>query len=108
MVSLEHGFPAYFVSLSTIPTNRLSKVITHPYFLGTEGMFKRYGRHIRVVGPGLHYVNPCTDTLTTIDMRITVLDLDRQSIMTKDNVTISIDTSVYYQILNSRYAAYRV
>ena len=71
-------------------------------------MFKRFGRHIKVVDPGLHYVNPCTDTMLPVDLRITVLDLERQSIMTKDNVTINIDTSVYYKIVTSRYAAYRV
>jgi len=47
------------------------------YFLGTEGLFKRFGRHIKVVRPGLHYVNPCTDTLEQLDLRITVIDLDR-------------------------------
>ena len=71
-------------------------------------MFKRFGRHISVVKPGLHYVNPCTDTLDSVDLRITVLDLERQVIMTKDNVTISIDTSVYYHISNARYAVYRL
>lgn len=40
-------------------------------------MFKRFGRHIKVVKPGLHYVNPCTDTLYSVDLRITVLDLER-------------------------------
>jgi regulator of protease activity HflC (stomatin/prohibitin superfamily) len=44
---------------------------------GNEGMFKRFGRHIKVVKPGLHYVNPCTDTITSVDLRITVLDLER-------------------------------
>lgn len=85
--------------------------VSYPYqqiVQGNEGMFKRFGRHIKVVKPGLHYVNPCTDQLNSIDLRITVLDLDRQSIMTKDNVTISIDASVYYHIVNSRYSIYRV
>ena len=46
-------------------------------YLGYEGLFKRFGRHIKVVKSGLHYVNPCTDELATIDLRITVIDLDR-------------------------------
>lgn len=110
--SSEHGSPVYSASVSHTPTKRLSRV--HQYFiyplykLGNEGMFKRFGRHISVVKPGLHYVNPCTDTLDSVDLRITVLDLERQVIMTKDNVTISIDTSVYYHISNARYAVYRL
>ncbi len=36
------------------------------------------------------------------------MDLQRQNIITKDNVSISIDASVYYRVINSRYAYYRV
>jgi len=41
-------------------------------------------------------------------MKINVMDLQRQNIITKDNVSISIDASVYYRVINSRYAHYRV
>ena len=70
-------------------------------------MFKRFGRHVEVVKPGLHYVNVCTDTIESVDMRTTTIDLDKQVIMTRDNVTINIDTSVYFRIVNPRYAIYR-
>jgi erythrocyte band 7 integral membrane protein len=36
------------------------------------------------------------------------MDLARQSIITKDNVSINIDASVYYRVSNARYAYYRV
>lgn len=41
-------------------------------------------------------------------MKINVMDLQRQNIITKDNVSISIDASVYFRVINSRYAFYRV
>jgi regulator of protease activity HflC (stomatin/prohibitin superfamily) len=41
-------------------------------------------------------------------MKISVMDLQRQSIITKDNVSINIDASVYFKVVNSRYAYYRV
>lgn len=63
---------------------------------------------MKTVEPGLHYVNPCTDKMEMIDVKINVMDLERQTIITKDNVSISIDASVYYRVINSRYAFYRV
>ena len=34
------------------------------------------------------------------------MDLDRQLILTKDNITVNIDTSVYYRIVNPKVAYY--
>ena len=39
---------------------------------------------------------------------IRVLDLDRQLILTKDNITVNIDTCVYYRIIDPRIATYRI
>lgn len=89
---------------------------------GFEGIFQRFGtvasysgKYVKTVKPGLHYVNPCTDKLEMIDVKINVMDLERQVtsaatkiIITKDNVSINIDASVYYRVINSRYAYYRV
>lgn len=41
-------------------------------------------------------------------MRINVIDLDRQVVLTKDNISVSIDAAVYFKIINARYAIYRV
>jgi erythrocyte band 7 integral membrane protein len=72
------------------------------------GLFERFGRYCKTVKPGLHYVNPCTDTLVPINLKIDVMDMQRQSVISKDNVMISIDASVYYRITNPRYRYYRV
>lgn len=37
-----------------------------------------------------------------------VVDLDRQLILTKDNITVNIDTSVYYRIVDPKMAYYTV
>lgn len=41
-------------------------------------------------------------------MKIHVIDLARQNIITKDNVSINIDASAYYRVITARYAYYRV
>lgn len=46
-----------------------------------QGIYQKFGRYARTVKPGLHYINPCTETLGMISMKIQVLDLARQVIM---------------------------
>lgn len=85
--------------------------IDYPYKIvpqSYEGVYQQFGRYLKTVKPGLHYINPCTENLALISMKINVMDLQRQNIITKDNVSISIDASVYYKVINSRYAHYRV
>ena len=53
-------------------------------------------------------MNPCTDELNTIDLRIKVLDLAKQVVMSKDNVTIVIDATVYYKINEAKNSYYRM
>lgn len=43
-----------------------------------------------------------------ITNNFSVVDLDRQLILTKDNITVNIDTSVYYRIVNPKMAYYTV
>ncbi|XP_016976181.1 stomatin-4 isoform X2 [Drosophila rhopaloa] len=49
-------------------------------------------------GPGVIFVVPCIDDITVVDIRTRSFDLDRQEILTRDMVTISIDGVVYYSI----------
>ena len=45
---------------------------------GYQGIYQKFGRYLRTVKPGLHYINPCTETLGFIALKINVLDLQRQ------------------------------
>ncbi|KAH8277776.1 hypothetical protein KR018_006556 [Drosophila ironensis] len=67
-----------------------------------RGVVLRLGR-LRPVpprGPGVIFILPCIDDLRIVDLRTTSFNLDRQEILTKDMVTISIDGVVYYSIKN--------
>ena len=70
---------------------------------------------MKTLDPGLHYVNPCTESMTTISLLTTylyilcrVMDLQRQLILTKDNITVNIDTCVYYRIVDPKIAYYTI
>ncbi len=73
-----------------------------------QALMQRFGKYMKTLDPGLHYVNPCTEKILRIDLKIEIIDLVKQVILTKDNITILIDASVYYRIVNPRKATYRI
>jgi len=72
------------------------------------GVVKEFGKFIKVLPPGLHYLNPVVENLTIVDGRETVIDLKKQSIMTKDNVNVTIDAVIYYRIEDAYRALFSV
>lgn len=72
------------------------------------GVVKEFGKYTKTLKPGLHYLNPVVETLTLVDAREKVIDLQKQSIMTKDNVNVTIDAVVYYRVEDAYRALYSV
>ena len=66
------------------------------------GVVERLGRYSRSLDPGLHVLVPFLDRLRRLmDMRETVVPFPPAPVITRDNVTISIDTVFYYQVTDS-------
>ena len=75
-----------------------------PYQLvpqGFTGIIQRFGKFHKLVGPGMHYLNPELDQLVLIDKREQIYNLHKQVVQTRDNVTITIDAILYYKIHDS-------
>mmetsp|Transcript_71263 Transcript_71263/g.82905 ORF Transcript_71263/g.82905 Transcript_71263/m.82905 type:complete len:373 (-) Transcript_71263:165-1283(-) len=72
------------------------------------GIIQQFGVFKEVKGPGLHYINPCCQTMAFVDRKENIVDLPKQSIMTKDNVNIIIDAVVYYQIEDPKRALFEI
>lgn len=68
---------------------------------GFKGLVTRFGALSKIVEPGLHYINPISEEIFSIDTKLQVAKLDSQYIITKDNLSIKIDGSVYYKINNT-------
>lgn len=75
---------------------------------GRKGLVMRFKKYVKTVEPGLVYINPMTESLEEVDVRIKVIDLDRQVILTKDNINVSVDACVYYTITEAPYATFRL
>ncbi|MCE4617093.1 MAG: slipin family protein [Desulfurococcales archaeon] len=60
----------------------------------------RLGRIVGAKGPGLFFIVPFIDKMVKVDLRITVVDVPEQKIITKDNVTVGVDAVVYYKVMD--------
>lgn len=75
---------------------------------GTVGLISRFGNFYKAVDPGLVNVNVCTESLRVVDVKIQNIMINRQTVITKDNVTIDIDSTLFYQITNPYRAAFGI
>jgi len=68
----------------------------------------RLGRLIGFKGPGLTFIIPIIDSPRIIDLRIVSLDVPKQRIVTKDNVTVDVDAVVFMRVEDPQAAVMRV
>jgi len=74
-----------------------------------KGIVERFGRYKETLDPGLRFLVPFADTLRArIDMRETVLDIEPQAVITKDNVGVTVDAVVYYYVTDAKAVRYEV
>ena len=75
----------------------------------TAGVVERLGRFHKVLNAGVNLVFPFIDVIRrTIDLREQVVDFQPQSVITEDNLVVSIDTVIYYQVTDSKSATYEI
>ena len=74
-----------------------------------KGLTERFGRYKETLEPGLRIIMPFVDSLIArIDMRETVLDIQPQPVITRDNVTVTVDAVVYYYVTDAKAVKYEV
>ncbi|MGD0796048.1 MAG: SPFH domain-containing protein [Dehalococcoidales bacterium] len=74
-----------------------------------KGLIERFGRYKETLEPGLRFIIPFIDRIAArIDMRETVLDVEPQAVITKDNVGVTIDAVVYYYVTDAKRVRYEV
>ncbi len=75
----------------------------------TAGVVERLGKYHKTLLPGLNIVIPLIDRVRPlIDMREQVVSFPPQPVITEDNLVVSIDTVVYFQVTDARAATYEI
>ena len=67
-----------------------------------EAIVLRFGKFQRLVGPGFFFKWPYAEVFLKQDRRIVTLDVARQEVMTKDNISVGIDAVVFVKIVSTK------
>ena len=73
-----------------------------------RGLVERWNAYEKTVNPGLRYIVPFVQRIYRVNMREQVIDVPPQEIITEDNVVVTIDAVVYYQIIDPVKALYEI
>ncbi|MEM1628149.1 MAG: slipin family protein [Desulfurococcaceae archaeon] len=60
----------------------------------------RLGRLKEAKGPGLIIIIPFFDTIAKVDLRIVTVDVPKQEVITRDNVSVKVDAVIYYRVVD--------
>jgi regulator of protease activity HflC (stomatin/prohibitin superfamily) len=93
------------VVFAIVVVRRSVRVIPQAY----TGIVERLGRYRTTLNPGLNILIPFIDRLLPlVDMREMVVSFPPQPVITEDNLVVSIDTVVYFQVTNAKDATYEI
>ncbi len=73
-----------------------------------KGLVERFNAYEKTVEPGLRVIVPFVERLYRVNMREQVIDVPPQEIITEDNVVVTIDAVIYYQVIDAKRALYEI
>jgi len=73
-----------------------------------RGLIETLGRYTRTVQPGLVVIFPPLQRIRIVDMREQVIDVPPQDVITKDNVVVTVDAVIYFQVIDPFKVVYEV
>lgn len=89
----------------------LSMVISSIKVVNTGYVYilERFGQFFKVLEPGWHFTIPFVDFVRKkVSTKQQILDIEPQSVITSDNVKISIDNVIFYKVMDSKDAVYNI
>ena len=60
----------------------------------------RLGRISGAKGPGIFFIIPIVDRTVRMDLRVFTIDVKKQAIITRDNVSVEVDAVIYYRVVD--------
>jgi len=68
----------------------------------------RLGRFSGVKGPGIFFIIPIIDRVILLDLRVFTIDVAKQVVITRDNVSVEVDAVIYYRVVDPSRAVIQV
>lgn len=66
-----------------------------------RGVVLRLGKFSRILNPGFRVIIPYIDKMIKVDVRTTPMDIPKQEVITRDNVTVNVDAVVYARVIDA-------
>ena len=100
----------------TVATLGFGFAILMLLFYNTVKVLKEYergvvfflGRFQKVKGPGLILLFPIIQVMTKVDLRVIVMDVPTQDVISRDNVSVKVNAVIYFRIVDPEKAVIRV
>src|SRR5205807_4935098 len=73
-----------------------------------RGVIFRLGKLLGAKGPGLVFLIPVVDRMVQMDLRVVTISVEKQEIMTRDNVPVTVDAVVYFRVVDPQAAVVKV
>jgi regulator of protease activity HflC (stomatin/prohibitin superfamily) len=73
-----------------------------------RGVIFRLGKFQSVKGPGLIVLIPFIDKVERVDLRVLTINVERQEVITKDNVTVNVDAITFFRVVDAERAVIQV
>ena len=73
-----------------------------------RGVIFRLGRVIKTKGPGLIILIPVIDKMVRVTLRIVVMDVPTQGVITRDNVSVKVNAVIYFRVMDPTNATIEV
>lgn len=73
-----------------------------------RGVIFRLGRLVGAKGPGIFLIIPIVDKMVRVALRTVVFDVPPQDVITKDNVTVSVNAVIYFRVIDPAMAIVEV
>src|SRR5260370_42687575 len=64
-----------------------------------RGVIFRLGKLLGAKGPGLIFLIPIVDRMVRMDLRVVTIKVERQEVITRDNVPVTVDAVVYFRVV---------
>src|SRR5258708_10697213 len=69
-----------------------------------RGVIFRLGKLLGAKGPGVIFLIPIVDRMVRMDLRVVTISVEKQEVMTRDNVPVTVDAVVYFRVVDPQSA----